>query len=97
MTFDAFVEHVGANSSPAEETSPALSALWYAEKGNWEKAHQIAQDIDNADGSWIHANLHREEGDQGNAEYWYRRANQPVPSTTFVEERHDLIRHFLAI
>ena len=97
MTFDAFMEHVKSHATPAEGTSHALSALWYAERGNWDRAHQIAQDMENTDGSWIHANLHREEGDQGNAEYWYNRAKQAVPINTIIEERHDLIRHFLAV
>ena len=48
------------------------------QKGNWEKAHNIAQDIETNDGSWIHAYLHRVEGDLGNAAYWYRRAGKSV-------------------
>ena len=97
MTFEQFVEHVKTHDVPAQDMSPALASLWHAEKGHWDTAHEMAQDIDSADGSWIHANLHREEGDQGNAEYWYRRAAQAVPSNTFTEERQDLIRHFLTV
>jgi hypothetical protein len=58
--------------------SPELQALWEAARGNWNAAHEIAQAIGSATGSWIHAYLHRQEGDLANAAYWYRRAGQPV-------------------
>jgi hypothetical protein len=57
---------------------PALLALWHDARGNWEAAHQTAQDIDAPAGSWIHAYLHRKEGDLSNAGYWYRRAKKPA-------------------
>ena len=53
-------------------------ALWWAGRGDWERAHVVAQEIDTADGSWVHAYLHRAEGDAMNAGYWYRRAGKPV-------------------
>jgi hypothetical protein len=56
--------------------SPALRALWHDARGNWDAAHAIAQDIDDPTGAWVHAYLHRKEGDSGNAAYWYRRAGQ---------------------
>ncbi len=56
--------------------SPALVALWHDAKGDWARAHEVAQDIDDATGSWVHAYLHRKEGDEGNAAYWYRKAGQ---------------------
>ena len=55
-----------------------LQALWWAGRGEWEQAHGIAQEIESSDGSWVHAYLHRVEGDVGNAAYWYRRAGKPV-------------------
>ena len=58
--------------------SPALVALWHDAKGDWMRAHEVAQDIDDATGSWVHAYLHRKEGDEGNAAYWYRKADKPV-------------------
>jgi hypothetical protein len=72
---------------------PLLVALWWDGKGNWTRAHEIAQEDDSPDAApnaastaaWIHAYLHREEGDTGNAEYWYRRA-QRSPSTLPLEE-----------
>jgi hypothetical protein len=55
-----------------------LAALWWAAKGNWDKAHKIAQDVETVDAAWVHAYLHRVEGDLGNAGYWYRQAGKPV-------------------
>jgi len=65
--------------SPAALTPP-LQALWHDARGDWESAHRVAQDIDDDLGAWIHAYLHRKEGDLGNAAYWYRRAGRPVAS-----------------
>ena len=92
MTFEEFCAHVDANDEPPEDLPETLNALWYAKKGDWERAHATAQDISSADGSWIHANLHHQEGDLGNARYWYDRAGRPVSSSSVDEERDELIR-----
>jgi hypothetical protein len=55
-----------------------LLALWWDAKGDWNRAHEIAQEISGADAAWVHAYLHRKEGDLGNAAYWYARAGRPV-------------------
>lgn len=60
-----------------EQFRGALLALWWDAQGNWERAHEIAQEIEDSSGSWVHAYLHRKEGDEGNAGYWYRRAGRP--------------------
>jgi len=57
-----------------------LRALWYDARGDWHRAHTIAQDVDDAGGAWVHAYLHRKEGDLGNAGYWYQRAGRDVAS-----------------
>jgi hypothetical protein len=67
-----------SEAAPAPELSPPLAALWWAGKGKWDEAHKIAQDQNDKDSAWVHAYLHRVEGDLGNAGYWYRRAGQPV-------------------
>jgi len=59
--------------------TPARHALWLARAGRWHEAHEQCQNISGAAGSWIHAHLHRQEGDHGNAAYWYARAGRPVP------------------
>ncbi len=65
-------------ASDAAEFDGALLALWRDAKGDWAKAHGIAQDVAGADGAWVHAYLHRKDGDFGNAVYWYRRAGRMV-------------------
>ena len=67
-----------ANATPAAGLAPPLAALWWAAKGDWDAAHKIVQDESTKDAAWVHAYLHRVEGDLGNAGYWYRRAHQPV-------------------
>ena len=67
-----------SGAAPAPKLSPPLAALWWAAKGNWDKAHAIVQDEGDVDAAWVHAYLHRVEGDLGNAGYWYRRAGKPV-------------------
>jgi len=63
---------------PAFGLSPALAALWWAGKDDWDKAHKIVMSEDNADCTWIHAYLHRVEGDLDNARYWYRQARRKL-------------------
>jgi hypothetical protein len=72
-----FRESVSASVPPAD-TSPPLAALWWAAKGEWEKAHTIVMDDGSAAAAWVHAYLHRVEGDLPNAGYWYRTAGKPV-------------------
>ena len=77
MTLDEFKTTLAAPHPPAGLTDTLL-ALWHDGRGNWDAAHETAQNIGDAEGSWIHAYLHRKEGDAGNAAYWYRRAGKPV-------------------
>jgi hypothetical protein len=67
-----------SGAAPASGLDAPLAALWWAAKGNWDAAHKIAQDQDTPDSAWVHAYLHRVEGDLGNAGYWYLRAGKPV-------------------
>jgi hypothetical protein len=76
MTLADFKATVGARTPP--HVAPALVALWHDAKGDWEAAHEAAQAVEDASGAWVHAYLHRKEGDASNAAYWYRRAGQPV-------------------
>jgi len=75
--------------------SPLLISLWWDRKNNWDKAHEIAQEISGPSGSWVHAYLHRREGDPGNAAYWYQRAGRPMPAKTLEAEWAELVNHFL--
>jgi hypothetical protein len=65
------------DSTPDASLSDEAKALWQAKKGNWDAAHNIAQDVHTPLGSWIHALLHLIEGDQGNANYWFHKAGKP--------------------
>lgn len=71
---------------------PALQALWQDHHGDWDEAHTLAQSANNAAGDWVHAYLHRKEGDIGNAGYWYARSGQPrVDASVSLDDEWDRI------
>jgi hypothetical protein len=82
MTATELARSAASDPSPPEGISPAARALWLAKAGRWDAAHDLCQEITGSAGSWIHAYLHREEGDDSNAAYWYARAGKPVPAST---------------
>jgi hypothetical protein len=84
-------------AAPPSGLSMALRALWHAGRGDWEGAHRIVQE-DESDpvNAWVHAHLHRQEGDLGNAGYWYRRAGQPVATGTIEAEWQAITEALLA-
>lgn len=92
MTFSEFEKFVYHPTPPAH-ISPGLLALWYDAKGEWDKAHDIAQDIPGREGAIIHAYLHRKEGDKSNASYWYHKAGEELPAISLVEEWTQLVRN----
>jgi hypothetical protein len=73
-------------STPPPTLSYALQALWYDARGDWDKAHEFAQKDDGAAGNWVHAYLHRKEGDASNARYWYSQAGKPAHSGSLEDE-----------
>jgi hypothetical protein len=75
-----------STDAPPDELSHALRALWYDASGDWDAAHGEAQEQDDLAGAWVHAYLHRKEGDLANAGYWYRRAGQPVAHGALEDE-----------
>ena len=77
MTLEDFQQSLTATEPPAGLTL-ALAGLWWDAKGDWTRAHESAQQDECPDGSWVHAYLHRKEGDQDSAAYWYTRAGKPV-------------------
>ena len=95
LDFQTFRDSL-ASPEPPPELSLALQALWWDAKGDWDKAHERAQERDDADGAHVHAYLHRKEGDQSNAEYWYRRARAAPSTLTLDAEWDELVRGFLA-
>ncbi len=85
MTVDAFRDSLGAAMPPAGLSAPLL-ALWWDARGDWNRAHEAAQASEDADGAWVHAYLHRKEGDLANAGYWYRRAGKPAAKGSLDDE-----------
>jgi hypothetical protein len=84
MDINAFKQSLSGTTPPA--LSVPLQALWQEAKGDWHKAHDLLQDENGGAGAWVHAYLHRKEGDNPNAAYWYRRAGQSVASGGFEAE-----------
>jgi hypothetical protein len=94
MTLEEFRESLTATEPPTGLT-PALVGLWWDAKGDWTRAHESAQQDEGAEGSWVHAYLHRKEGDQSNATYWYRRAAKPVSHEPLEAEQDAIVRALL--
>jgi hypothetical protein len=84
-----------SDALPAPDLAPPLAALWWAAKGDRDKAHSIAQDQETKDAAWVHAYLHRVEGDLGNAGYWYRQAGKPVASGPLEAEWEQIVQALL--
>lgn len=91
MDLAAFKRSLGADAPPGG-TSLALQALWHAAKGDWNEAHRLAQRDKGAAGAWVHAHLHRVEGDEANAGHWYRRAGKGPPSVPLEGEWEEIAR-----
>ena len=94
MNLPAF-ERTLARSKPPSGLAPALAALWWAGKDDWSRAHRIVMDEGGRDCAWVHAYLHRVEGDLDNARYWYRRAHRPVPTGTLAAEWQAIVQELL--
>lgn len=73
-----------------------LKAMWFDVKGDWEASHNIAQDMHNSMGSWLHAYLHRKEGDRFNAGYWYRQAGKSYPEISLKDEMKVIVEFILS-
>ena len=86
-----------SGAAPAPGLDAPLAALWWAAKGNWNEAHKIAQDLGTADAAWVHAYLHRVEGDLGNARYWYEQADKAPPTGRLRAEWDSIAQALLAV
>ena len=91
MHFHEFTKSIGG-AYPPETINSYARSLWYDAKGDWETAHTIIQDIEDKTAAWIHAYLHRKEGDTGNASYWYNRAGKKMPALTLEEEWEEIAK-----
>ena len=94
MNLHDFKQSLQALNVPSD-ASVYLKALWHAAKRNWEKAHELIQDLPDKTASWIHAYLHRKEGDTWNADYWYSKAGRKRPSVSLDEEWDHIVTELL--
>ena len=94
MTFDQFKKLV-SDKEHSVDMPPLLQALLCDARGDWAEGHRIAQEIEGSSGAWVHAYLHRKEGDLGNAGYWYRRAGRPECRSSLEKEWEEIARHLL--
>jgi hypothetical protein len=92
ISFEAFQSTL-EDVTPPPGVSPALAAMWHEAKGDWDAAHRLAQDEDDA--AWVHAYLHRVEGDLSNAGYWYRRAGKPASQQPLRDEWAAIVKALL--
>ena len=90
MTPGDFTESVGKPVPPPGLSGP-VQALWWAAKGDWEKAHTLVMSDETAEAAWVHAYLHRLEGDLPNARYWYRVAAKPEAQGAIEEEWNNIV------
>ncbi len=93
-TLDEFRETLG-EPEPPEYMNNLLQALWFDAKGDWETAHELIQSVYTNEGAWVHAYLHRKEGDLENATHWYQKAGKTMPKNSLEEEWKKILSEFL--
>lgn len=92
MTATVFLQSLKDEQPPTG--NPILAALWHDYNGNWHKAHALVQDLTSREAAHLHAYLHRKEGDNSNALYWYHRAGEPMPAVSLEEEWSALLSRY---
>ena len=92
-SFDDFWGSLSAVAPP--DVPDVMKALWWAHKGDWQRAHTLVQEIDTVDAAWVHAHLHRQEGDLENARYWYDRAKRVPSSAALDAEWLQIVRELM--
>ncbi len=98
MTIEELEQSAQNDDTPPRYLTDEMRSLWFARAGRWDEAHDLCTRIPDPDGDWIHAHLHREEGDLSNARYWYNRARRTEPgeSVSLEAEWRILATHFLS-
>lgn len=94
MDINTFKESLSVDTPPSD-LNVYTRALWYDAKNDWNQAHELVDDLPDKNACWIHAYLHRKEGDIGNADYWYSKAGKKRPSISLNEEWEQLASAFL--
>jgi hypothetical protein len=95
MTLQEFRDSL-SREEPPRNLNPALAALWWDAKNNWKQAHEVAGQDEGPAAAWVHAYLHRKEGDAGNARYWYKRADKTPATGTLEQEWREIAEDLLA-
>lgn len=95
MTLDELKASL-SRDTPPRGVPKLVQALWHDGRGDWDRAHQIAQSVEGADAAWVHAYLHRKEGDLSNAGYWYSRSGRPRSEAPLGEEWTEIAEALLA-
>lgn len=95
MDFQSFIQSLSSSAPPAELSNP-LKALWFDFSNNWERAHEAIQNDEDSASAWVHAYLHRKEGDLWNARYWYKLAGKRPVTGAFDEEREQIVQVLLS-
>jgi hypothetical protein len=91
ISFAAFKDSLAGAEAPRDVDGP-LKGLWLAAKGEWDAAHVLVQDDPSREAAWVHAHLHRVEGDLDNAAYWYGMAGRPVSRAALEAERDEIAK-----
>ncbi|MEJ8844543.1 hypothetical protein WG954_19275 [Lacibacter sp. H375] len=94
MQFESFVQSI-STSAPPPNSSVYLQSMWYDAKGDWHKAHSLVDHMHDPTACWVHAYLHRKEGDIANADYWYHRADKIRPAVSLQEEWKTIVKALL--
>lgn len=94
MQLQEYIQSLELNEPPPQLSIHLLS-LWYDAKGNWDKAHELINDLSDKNSCWVHAYLHRKEGDLGNAGYWYRNAGKQMPAVSLQQEWEQIVNALL--
>ena len=95
MSFEDFLASIENDETPSGNWSMAIQGLWWDKKGEWDNAHDCCQPPSDNDADWLHAYLHRKEGDLGNASYWYSRCGKTVFQGTLDEEWESVVKALL--
>lgn len=94
MQFIEFTDTL-QQSTPPDGLSVHLKALWFDKNEQWKEAHDLVDSLSDSDSAWVHAYLHRVEGDLWNADYWYRKAGKKRPDASLEKEWETLVHYFL--
>ena len=94
MQFESFQQSIN-DAAPPAGISVYLEALWYDGNGNWNKAHSMVDSLGDTTACWVHAYLHRKEGDLWNSDYWYRKAGKTRPDVSLQQEWETIVKALL--